>query len=182
MTDDINSTEKNSIEKPRRISELVEGEKIFESNGYALVKITKDGKEIPTELPIRSTGVAEYMRDLEGKAPKPPVKKVLIKKNSSEGKELGLPHDKYVQILDTADENYIDSLNKHNQEFVWRVAIFALDIKWIKLDGSEAKSFEEKKQVLATNDITWSQIYRIFHDVKNLTEFAEDREDFLSDN
>ncbi len=177
---------------PQRISELVEGEKLFDSSGFSLVKITKlcldetDGttmkaKEQFIELPIKSTGVSEYIDQLSGKAPRPPVIKRLIKKNTKEGKELGLSHDKMLQIFDSTDEDYIDALEKHNQDFNWKVAIFALDLKWTKKDGSEATTIEDKKQVLKTNDITWAHIAQIFTDVKNLTRTSEDQEDFLSD-
>ena len=75
------------MQKPERISELIEGSKLFDSTGYSLLKITKKGNEKYLELPIKSTGVAEYMEELSGKAPRPPVIKRLIKKNSPVGKE-----------------------------------------------------------------------------------------------
>ena len=165
--------------KPERISELIEGRKLFDSNGYSLLKVTKDGKEKFLELPIKSTGVAEYMDQLSGKAPRPPVVKRVVKQNSPEGKQLGLARDKLTQVFDTTDEAYIDALEVHNQDFNWRVAIFALGINWKKADGKEAKTFAERKQILKTNDITWSHIEQIFTDVKLLTRIQEDQEDFL---
>ena len=173
--------EKEKEAKPERISELIEGAKLFDSSGFSLVKITKNGKEKFLELPIKSTGVADFMDQLSGKAPRPPVVKQHIKQNSPEGKELGLARDKLLQVFDATDEDYIDALEKHNQDFTWKVAIFALDLVWKKADGKEAKTFEEKKQVLKTNDITWAHIQQIFIDVKNLTQTQEADGDFLSD-
>jgi len=167
------------MDKPERISELIEGQKLFDSTGYSLVKVTKDGKERWLELPIKSTGVAEYMDKLSGSAPRPPVIKRVVKKDSPEGKELGLTHDKLMQVFDTTDEAYVDALNRHNQDFNWRVAIFALDLAWKKSDGTEAKTFVEKKTILQSTGITWGHIEQVFKDVKNLTTVQEAKIDFL---
>jgi len=165
--------------KPQRISELIEGEKLFDSSGFSLVKVTKKGKEKFIELPIKSTGVSEYMEQLSGKAPRPPVIKRLIKKGSKEGKEIGLPHDKLMQVFDNTDETYIDALERHNQDFSWRVCIFALDLKWKKKDGSEVTGFDDKREILKSNGITLNHTNQIFKDVQKLTQTQEDGEDFL---
>jgi len=166
--------------RPTRISQLVAGQKLFDSSGYTTLMTTKEGKEEPLELPIKSTGVSEFMDELSGKAPQPPVRRELIKKDSKEGRALGLPHDRMVQVFDNTDEDYINALERHNQDFSWRVVIFALDIDWKKQDGSPAVTFEEKKEVLKTNNITMNHIDRIVLDVQNLTRLKEDQDDFLS--
>ena len=169
-------------EKSVRISELVEGENLFNSFGFSTVKVTKDGAEKFIELPIKSTGVAQFQEKLQGTAPRPPVRKELIKKNSPEGKELGLSHDRMTQVFDNTDEGYIDALEKHNQDFIWKIVIFALDLKWKKKDGSEAISFDEKMNILKSTGITGHHTDQIFKDVQNLTRIQEEREDFLYDN
>ena len=168
--------------KPKRISELIEGDKLFDSSGYALVKVTKAGKEELLELPIKSTGVDELQEKLSSKAPRPPVRRELIKKGSKEGRELGLSHDKFEQVFDNTDEDYIDKLEKHNQDFTWQTVIFALDMKLKKKDGSEATTFQEKKEILKSNGLTIDHANQIFEDVQRLTKLQEDREDFLSGN
>jgi len=171
--------EKKTIET---ISELVAGAKLFDSRGFTTLKVTKDGEQKPLKLPIKSTGVAEYQEELEGLAPKPPRTMEIIKKGSPEGRAMGLKHNELTYVLDTTDEDYIDALDKHTQEFIWRVAVFALDIKWTKSDGAEAQTFEEKKEVLKSNNISGHHIDKIFADVNALTQFTEDRQDFLSGN
>jgi len=166
--------------KPRRISELVEDEKLFDSTGFSLVKITKEGKEEFLELPIRSTGVDELQAELSGNAPKPPIKKVYIKKGSQEAKEMGLQHSKWEQVFDNTDEDYVTALEQHSNDFLWRTVIFALDLILKKKDGAEAKTFKEKKAVLKSNGITVAHANQIFSDVTKLTALQEDREDFLS--
>ena len=171
-------TEKDEVIET--ISELVENASIFDSRGYSIVKVTKDGIEKKIKLPIKSTGVKEYQDELSGKAPKPPATKEFIKKGSPEGKALGIPHDQIAIVFDTTDEAYVDALNAFNQEFYWRVALFALDVSWTKSDGTAANTYEEKKKVLQSNGVTFYQIRRICNDVDSLTQFAEDRQDFLS--
>lgn len=168
--------------EPEIISELMEGGNLFDCRGYSVVKVTKGGVEKRLKLPIKSTGVAEYMEQLKGKAPRPPVTFQVVKRDSPEGKELGLTHDRKIQVFDTTDERYVDALEKHNQEFTWSVAIFALDMPFRKTDGAEAQSPEDKKRILKSNGITWSHINQIFADVQALTRMEDETSDFLQEN
>ena len=126
--------------------------------------------------------MAEFQTQLQGQAPRPPVRKELIKKNSPEGKELGLSHDRLIQVFDNTDEAYIDALEKHNQDYIWKIVIFALDLKWKKANGEEAKTFDEKIVILKSTGITGYHTDQIFKDVQNLTRIEGERVDFLSDN
>ena len=169
-------------EELETISELVEDAGLFDSRGYSTVKVTKDGKEKLIQLPIRSAGVDQFKAELSKKAPRPPVTKQFIKKGSAEGKALGLPHDSVVMVFDTTDEAYNDAMNAYNEDFAWRVAVFALDVNWKKKDGSLAEKFEDRKAILQSNGITDHQRTKIYQDVGDLTRYAEEREDFLSEN
>ena len=187
----LNAAKNKQEKKPTRISELIEGEKTFDSYGFSLVKITHTeviegvgnvSVEQLLELPIKSTGVAEFQEELTGKAPRPPVKKEVIKKDSLDGKLLGLNEDRLMQVFDNTDEAYIDALEKHNQGFIWRIVVFALDIAWKKKDGTEAATFEEKKAILKSTGITGSHTDQIFKDVMALSRMQGAMEDFLSGN
>lgn len=171
------------------ISELIEGAGLFDSRGYSKIKLTKieedsEGRKkavtIPVKLKIKSTGVAEYQEELKAKTPTPPVTKDFVKKNSPEGKSLGLAHDRIVQMFDTTDPDYVDELDVFTQELNWRVAVFALDMKLTMKTGEVAESYEDKKKVLMTSGITLFHINKILKDVNDLTMWAEDRQDFLS--
>jgi len=166
------------------VSELIEGEAIFDSRGYSKIKLTRliDGAPTvtPINLPIKSTGVAEYQAELNAKAPVPPVTKEFVKKNSPEGKALGLPHDRIVQMYDTTDQAYVDKLDEFQRDLNWRVAIFALDMTLKLANGTVAEAYEDKKKVLQTSGITGFHINKILRDVNDLTLWAEDRQDFLS--
>jgi len=85
-----------------------------------------------------------------------------------------------VQIFDTTDEDYIDRLNAHNDDVIWKVTVFALDLAFKRTDGSPLETFEEKKAVLQSNGIAWNHVNQIFNDVQDLTRLQEEWEDFLS--
>jgi hypothetical protein len=161
------------------ISQLVEGENLFDSRGYSVVKVTKEGEEKFLKIPIKSTGVAEFERQLAGTAPRPPVKHEVIKADSPEGQLLGLKKDALRAVFDAADEKYVDALDRHNREFTWKVAVFGIDVEWKRRDGALVTDLEEKKAILQANGISSHQINRIFKDLRNLTRLREDQEDFL---
>lgn len=169
-------------ESVETVSELVADGQLFDSKGFTILKITKDGKEKSKKFPIKSTGVAEFQEELSGRAPKPPKTFERIKKSSDAGKAMGLKHDQMIIVYDNTDEEYIEALEKHNQHFLWQIAVFALDIVWKKKDGSIVETFDEKKEILKSNNITGHHINKIYKDVALLTQFEEDRQDFLSEN
>lgn len=145
-------------------------------------EVREAGVPIIHEFPIKSTGAADYIESLMEKAPTPPKRLELIKKGSEEGQKLGLKHSEMHVRYDQTDEDYIKALDAHNQNFIWRVAIFALDIKWTKTDGTQAANFDEKVEILKSNDIHGHHIDRIYGDVVALTHHEEDRQDFLPGN
>jgi hypothetical protein len=87
-----------------------------------------------------------------------------------------------VPEFNTLEEAYLDALEAHEQEFTWKVAVFALGLDWKRKDGSMVESYGEKVTILKANGITGHQIGQIFQDVQGLTRFNEERQDFLSGN
>ena len=76
-------------DKIETITELIEGDNVFESHGYAEVKVTRKGKPQKIKLPIKSHGVSEFQEKLAAKAPQPPTTFETIRKGSEEGKSMG---------------------------------------------------------------------------------------------
>jgi len=169
---------KNQIET---ITELIDGESVFESHGYAKIKVTREDTAKKIRLPIKSSGVAEFQEKLAAKAPKPPTTFEMIQKGSDEGKAMGLKHHQKSIVFDLTDESYIDAMEEHNNDFTWRVAVFALDLSWKKKDGKKADSYEEKKAILQSAGLTMYQMADIMKAVNKLTMFAGEQEDFLSE-
>lgn len=164
-----------------RITELIQDGGIFECTGFSTVKVTRKGKASKIQLPIKSTGVAEFQESLKAKAPRPPVRFEVYKRGSKEAEELGVDGNVKLVVFDTTDEDYIDARDAHAQEFSWRVAVFALNIAWRNADGKEVTTYEEKKKILQSNGITGAHIDKIFRDVQALSKIEEDRQDFLSE-
>jgi hypothetical protein len=164
------------------VSALMEGGNLFESSGYAYVKVTKAGAAKALKLPVKSTGVDEFMDKLAELAPQPPVITKTVPRDSAEGQALGLATDGPVQMFDLTDAAYMEKLKAHNQDFIWRVVIFALDMEFKTKDGQVVDDFETKKAILKSNGITWAHANQVYADVEKLTRFAEEREDFLSAN
>lgn len=161
------------------ISDLTADSALFECTGYSVLKITRNGKARLIRVKIKSTGVAEFQEQLSGRAPRPPMKRELIRASSAEGKALGLAADTLCMVFDLTDEAYVQALEAHNRDFIWQVVIFALDLAFKKTGGGEACTYEEKKAVLQSSGITQNHINRIYRDVEALTAYHEERSDFL---
>lgn len=165
--------------KVQRISELVSGCNLFESHGLTRLRVTKNGKHEILEVPIKSTGAADQIDELRENAPEPPKRLEKIDKDSDQGKELGLTVSEMYVCYDNTDPAYIKALDDHNQNFIWRLAVFALDIKWTKKDGTEATTFEEKVEILKSNGIHGHHMDQIHKDAIALTKHSEGKQDFL---
>ncbi len=163
------------------VSKLVADVRLFDSNGYSEIKVTKDGAVKQLRLPIKSTGVADFQEHLTAKAPRPPVRREFYKKGSPEALALGINHAVSVVEFDNTDEAYVDALEKHGQMVTWQVAVFAIDMPFERPDGTPAGSVEEKVEILKSSGMTAHHIQQVFDDVQALTQFSEDRQDFLSE-
>lgn len=173
----MNDEAKQTIET---ISALVADGRLFDSTGYSVVQVTKDGEHMPLRLPIKSTGVADFQEKLAAKAPRPPVRYETHPKGSPVALELGSRVAVQVLVFDNTDEAYLEELETHNQKFTWQVAVSGLAVDWKRSDGSLVEEMEEKIAILKANGITGHQIQKIFADVQALTLLDEDRKDFLS--
>lgn len=164
----------------QRISELVEAQSIFISRGISRIKVTKGDKVVIIEIPIKSTGLEEYRQGLRGDAPKPPTKITFIKKGSKEAEKFGIDADSRIVEYDFTDPEYVEKNEKYMQEFAWKLAVFAIDCPLIMANGKKADTYEEKKSVLASNGLTGYHLDRMAVDIRNLTIFTSEQEDFLS--
>lgn len=173
-------TKKTDLPPMTRIKAIIQGDELFHSRGSSIIKVTKDGQERLLEIPIRSAGVNELMEDLAGRAPKPPVRKDLVRRDSPEGRALKLTQDRLVQVFDLTDEKYTARLAGHERDFVWAVVIQALDVEFKDSQGQTAGDPEAKKDILKASGLTGEHLARIIRDVRDLTRLAEEEEDFLS--
>jgi hypothetical protein len=170
------------------ISQLVENDAVFQCQGYSEIKVAyrgQDGDGKPCtmsktiRIPIKTAGVLAYEQEIAASAPQPPITRRIVRAGSDEAKEFGYSKDTELITYDLTDENYVDAMAEHNKDFVYRVAICAMDIEW-KMKAGEADSFEKKKQILQSSGISGPQLDKIYSDVLGLARHREDREDFLS--
>lgn len=166
------------------ISQLVENDAVFKCKGYSDVKVSRRKDEgVETEIiriPIHTAGVLEHQEHISKEAPKPPVIQKTVKAGTDEAAELGIDEDALKMVFDTTDEAYVTAYNEHFKDYVYRTAVFAMDIEWEKADGSPAESFEEKKKILFSCGISGPQLDQIYGDIINLSRFQAGRIDFLS--
>ena len=163
------------------ITSIVENGELFFSDGASMIKFTKGGKEILRPLPIRSIGIYELQEDLRKNQPRPPKKKVYIKAKSDEGKAAGLVHDAWVNMLDEANDEYQDRLERYRLDAQWKTVIQALNVEFQRQGGEVIESAEEKQKILEKSGITMFQLSQIFNDVTKLTSRREEEADFLSE-
>ncbi len=163
-----------------RLAAIVEGDELFHSRGVSVVKITRDGESRLLELPIRSTGIGELMEELSRRAPRPPVRTDMVRRDSPEGRALRLARDSLVRMPDLADEGYVRALAEHEREFVWAVAVQALDIEFKDSSGAPVTDPVRKREILRAGGLTTDHLTGILKDVRELTRLAEEEEDFLS--
>ena len=166
----------------QRLTAIVDGDELFHSRGLSVVKVTRDGQTALLEIPIRSAGVSELMDELSRRAPRPPVKRELVRRDSPEGRALRLSRDTVVRMPDLSDESYQQALAGHEREFVWAVAVQALDLKFKDRQGGAVDDPERKRQMLQAAGLTREQLARIVRDVRDLTRLADEETDFLSGN
>jgi hypothetical protein len=169
------------------ISAIVDGSGIFESTGYSRIAVTTAGVKRVLRIPITTRGVDAIIREMEAKAPRPPV--IVREATPEESESLGIEAggqkssssakataDMEIRTFDFADPNYLEAIQNHGDEGVWRIAIQGMSIKY---GTEEDLPFEKKKEILLSHGITTHHIIRIYADIRKLTRIQEDREDFL---
>lgn len=178
----LTEEEKMRIEKIKtiRVSELVEGNPIFESQGFSKVKITKKGEEQILEIPIQSTGVSELIDRFNKEAPRPPVVTRLALPNSEIGKDLGLTRKQHVQIFDFTDDDFVKKQEEHNRDLGLKVVLLGVAIPIKDKEGKVIEDDNKKLEVLRNMGLTGGQFTKLFNDIQNLTTITEEQiEDFL---
>ena len=141
-------------------------------------------------LKIKSVGMSEIMEAWQEKAPIPPAKQVVHKKNSDAVRQLGLKHDTLMWDLNEADPVFQREKNKFNNEFGKAILLHALayDIKdhsgKLVLRGdslsepNEVIDAEAALKIIFTRwGLTSDHFASITSDVRKLTEAKEVQEE-----
>lgn len=169
--------------KTINLEELVDGNRIFDSNGVSYIKVTRNGEVLKLAVPIRSTGVAEAIDQFErDQRPTPPKKRIIIKPSDDLGKELKITRNEFVSVFDMTDEAYLKDVVKYERDLGLKVLLLGIAIPMKGKDGKEITDDNEKLNVLRTMGITGDQVGQLVKDIRNLTRWEEKREsDFLAE-
>ena len=172
--------EKHEQIKTINITELVEDNPIFESQGSTTIKVTKKGVEQHLAIPIESSGITDLMDEFNRKAPTPPVIRKLVHPNDPVGKELRLAKKQFVQMYDYTDETYVTNKAKHDSDLGLKVVLLGLSIPIKDKEGNVIEDPDKKLKALKGMGLTGSQFQKVFDDIQALTAFTEEVEnDFL---
>ncbi len=167
---------------PRQRLEAVRaGQALFDSRGLSRVKVTREGRPVVLEVPIRSTGVWELMESLARQAPRPPVKAEWAAADSPLGRRLGLDRDRAVLLFDVTDPDYLARLADHHQEVLWQVLLAAIDAPFLDETGGPVEDYAARRRMLVGAGLTEQQAGKIFRDVQSLSRLEEETEDFFSE-
>lgn len=171
------------------------GDFSFFSWGYSEpLKITRNGKVEFVRIPIKSFGIADITEAYQANMPSPPTSRVLIKKGSPEARELGLNHDKYVDVANEADPKYLADKRKHDNELGQETVLrgIGIDLYWegkVVLKGTDMKKPNEiidrelALKAFRKMGFTLSHFTSIVKSIRELTQDAEvDEEANLSEN
>jgi len=172
-----------------QVTELIEGESVFESHGISKVKVTKmikDGEGelvseiVPLIFKIKSSGVADLVDTFSKDAPTPPVKNELVKPGSDLGRQMKLGKKQWVRIPDFSDPDYIEQKEKFDQDLGMAILLQGLDLEFKSKDGNMITDDNEKVAILKQQGMTGEQFLQVIRDIQNLTRWEEAKtEDFF---
>ncbi len=180
MAEEMNSAGESVPERAperRRLERLRVGERVFESRGYSLLKVTRDGRAELLELPISSRGVREALEEARHLEPRPPKKRAFVQPDSEEGRAMGLTRPTCLTMPDFTDEDYLKE-----REAFWRrlgntLIASGLDLAIEDRQGREITEPEEKIKALYEMGITDEQLLKLSEDIKDLTRASEEEEE-----
>lgn len=131
------------------------GKGFFESNGYAEVAVTKNGKKKVYKIPIKTTNQSELLKAFEekNKPPKPPVITRLVKPDGNGGYVLakrGEPGARIARIYDYSDEEYLKAKEEYEKRTLLLSLMVALNLE-DKFGIEKIDEFEEWMNELGLN-------------------------------
>jgi len=160
------------------------GDRLFQSNGYSYVKVTRDGRAAVLRLAIRSTGLTEVMDKLRAMEPAPPTTAHYVSWDSEHGKALRMtPAEgrRWVYAPNLADPEYKRKIEAYNKDLTLETINQALVGDFEDEQGQPVTDRAGKARILEGMGIAPEQFNQLVQDIKRLTELSEgDREHFFA--
>lgn len=175
--------------KVETITRLKGGSSPFLAWGYSDLKVQRGEDSFVQRMPIKSTGLAEIMEQMAADAPVPPVKRLLIKPDSPEGREARLNHATFMQVYDLTDKEYIERNRKHNVKTTFRIILngLAVDIEdemgnaVVVSNGpgqrSDVKDEDAALTILKGLGFSTHHFDKMYQDITNLTNAEKETVD-----
>lgn len=152
-------------------------EGFFDSNGFANIAITKDGKKKHYRIPIRTTNNSEVMKQFNEKyqEPKPPVIFRLVKEEAGNIvlAKRGERGARVVKIFDETDEKYSKAKEEYQEKAILATVLVALDLD----DKYTVDQLDEFKEWLSSIGLVGQHLMDIAKAVRNLNEIDEEQKD-----
>ena len=189
MEETANTANGKKEVKVEILTRLKGGETPFLAWGYSDLKVQRGDETVIKRLPIKSTGLAEIMEQMAADAPVPPVKKMLVKPDSPEGREARLTHATLMQVFDTTDKDYIERNRQHNVKTTFRIILNGLGTDIEAPDGSllvksnepgqKSEVVDEDNAIKALKEQGFSTHHfdKMYSDITNLTNMEKDTVD-----
>jgi len=162
------------------VNELIEGNKIFESRGHSLLRVTYDGTKKNLRIPIKSSGVSELIDEFNKKAPQPPAEKCLVEPGTPMGNDLGIIKKQWVFLSNYADPDYVKAKEDHDSNLGIMIVMRGLDMDIKDKDGTVIEDTGRKVKALRAMGLSGNHFTQLVEDINSLTRFVEEKEsDFL---
>jgi len=162
------------------VEELIEGNPIFQSNGYSDLKITKNGVPRRLRIPIKSEGIDDLVEKFNKQKPTPPIINHLIKPDDEMGRDMKLREKKWVKIFDATDETYLAELEKWQQDLGMKIVLSGVDVIFKDKDGNIIEDDDRKIEIFRGMGLTGEHFTQISNDITSLTRWQEaENFDFL---
>ena len=182
MNDNLkqSGTEEKIVIEKVDVTEFVEGDSIFSSNGISRVKVTKNGIVKILNVPIQSTGVSELIDTFKEKEPKPPKVQSWVNPESDVGKALGISKKNAVWHFDFTDEKYLKAKEEHDSDLGMAILMKGLAVDIKNKSGVVEIDFKKKIEILKSMGMSGEQFSQIVGDIQSLTKWTqEENESFL---
>lgn len=163
------------------VTELVEDNKIFESHGYSDLKVTQGNKVVTKRLPIKSSGISEFIdRFTRKNAPTPPEMAKVVHPNSELGKELNLRKSTAVKMFDLTDQGYIDEMGKFESDLGLKIVLMGLNVTFKDKEGNVIEDDDKKIDILKSQGLSSEHFTQVVQDIRRLTQWEDEKQnDFL---
>jgi hypothetical protein len=155
---------------------IVEGERVFKSDGVTTLKVTRGGEIIALDIPIQSSGVNEIIEEFRSKEPQPPAKKAFISPDEEIGKQMGITEKQAMWISDFSDPDYVRAKEQYETDLGLRIVLQGIAIPIKDKAGNVVEDKDKRLEILKQMGLTGEHFSQMVRDIQSLTKWSEEEE------